>query len=126
MQTHVLSSLILFQEPAYCKLSYFEISKICDFVNSLKKRKKKREREKQRKNKNKKKKKKGMGVGEGEPIKMSDALEEHDGKVTVGGRTITNLRFANTLMLSMKKSKNQRPQLEVSTWTRPAQGIKWR
>ena len=25
---------------------------------------------------------------------MSDALEEHDGKVSIGGRTITNLRFA--------------------------------
>ena len=49
MQTYVLSNLFLFQEPAYCKLSYFEILKICDFVNSLKK--------------------KGMGVGEEEPIK---------------------------------------------------------
>ena len=26
---------------------------------------------------------------------MSDALEEHDGKVSTGGRNITNLRFAN-------------------------------
>ena len=25
---------------------------------------------------------------------MSDALEEHDGQVSLGGRTITNLRFA--------------------------------
>ena len=25
---------------------------------------------------------------------MSDALEEHDGKVSIGGRNITNLRFA--------------------------------
>ena len=25
---------------------------------------------------------------------MSDALEEHNGKVSIGGRTITNLRFA--------------------------------
>ena len=31
------------------------------------------------------------------PLKqiMSDALEEHDGKVSIGGRNITNLRFAN-------------------------------
>ena len=28
---------------------------------------------------------------------MSDALEEHDGKVSIGGRTITNLRFANDI-----------------------------
>ena len=26
---------------------------------------------------------------------MSDALEEHDGKVSIGGRSITNLRFAD-------------------------------
>ena len=26
---------------------------------------------------------------------MSDALEEHDGKVSTGGRTITNLQFAD-------------------------------
>ena len=26
---------------------------------------------------------------------ISDALEEHDGKVSIGGRNITNLRFAN-------------------------------
>ena len=28
---------------------------------------------------------------------MSDALEEHDGKVSIGGRIITNLRFADAL-----------------------------
>ena len=28
---------------------------------------------------------------------MSDALEEHDGKVSIGGRNITNLRFADDL-----------------------------
>ena len=66
----------LFQEPAYCKLSYFEILKICDFVNSLKKKKhtqkKKKKKKLQKKKKKKgeeKKKKKGMGVGEEEPIK---------------------------------------------------------
>ena len=26
---------------------------------------------------------------------MSDALEEHNGKVSIGGRTITNLQFAD-------------------------------
>ena len=55
MQTHFLSNLFLFQEPAYCKLSYFEILKICDFVNSFKK--KKNEKKKKRKKKKKKKKK---------------------------------------------------------------------
>ena len=28
---------------------------------------------------------------------MSDALEEHDGKVSIGGRDITNLRFADDI-----------------------------
>ena len=28
---------------------------------------------------------------------MSDALEEHDGKVSTGGRNITNLRFADDI-----------------------------
>ena len=28
---------------------------------------------------------------------MSDALEEHDGKVSIGGRNITNLRFVDDL-----------------------------
>ena len=28
---------------------------------------------------------------------MSDALEEHDGKVSIGGRHITNLRFADDI-----------------------------
>ena len=28
---------------------------------------------------------------------MSDALEEHDGKVSIGGRTITSRRFADDI-----------------------------
>ena len=28
---------------------------------------------------------------------MSDALEEHDGKVSIGGRTIINLQFAEDI-----------------------------
>ena len=28
---------------------------------------------------------------------MSDALEEHDGKLTMGGRNITNLQFADDI-----------------------------
>ena len=28
---------------------------------------------------------------------MSDALEQHDGKVIIGGRSITNLRFADDI-----------------------------
>ena len=28
---------------------------------------------------------------------MSDVLEEHDGKVSIGGKNITNLRFADDI-----------------------------
>ena len=28
---------------------------------------------------------------------MTDALEDHEGTVSIGGRTITNLRFANDI-----------------------------
>ena len=28
---------------------------------------------------------------------MSDALEEHDGQVSIGGKNITNLRFADDI-----------------------------
>ena len=28
---------------------------------------------------------------------MADALEEHEGKVSIGGRTITSLRFADDI-----------------------------
>ena len=28
---------------------------------------------------------------------MSDALEEHDGQISIGGRNITNLRFADDI-----------------------------
>ena len=28
---------------------------------------------------------------------MSDALDEHDGKVSIGGRNITDLRFADDI-----------------------------
>ena len=37
---------------------------------------------------------------------LSDALEEHDGKLSIGGRTITSLRFADDIDPLLKKSKN--------------------
>ena len=48
---------------------------------------------------------------------MSYALEEHDGKVSIGERTITNLRFANDIDALAEEE-------QVST--RPAQSIKLR
>ena len=40
---------------------------------------------------------------------MSDALEEHDGKVSIGGRNITNLRFADDI----DALAEEEPELEV-------------
>ena len=37
---------------------------------------------------------------------MSDALEEHDGKVSIGGRNITNLRFADDIDALARKSRS--------------------
>ena len=50
---------------------------------------------------------------------MSDALEEHDGKVSIGGRNITNLQFADDIgALAEEKQLKVMPN--------PAQGLRWR
>ena len=38
---------------------------------------------------------------------MSDALEEHDGKVSKGGRNITNLRFADDINALAEEEQEQ-------------------
>ena len=40
---------------------------------------------------------------------MSDALEEHDGKISIGSRTITILQFADHTDALLKKSRNYKP-----------------
>ena len=50
---------------------------------------------------------------------MSDALVEHDGKVSIGGRNITNLRFADDIDALAEEEQ----ELEALV---PAQGIRWR
>ena len=37
---------------------------------------------------------------------ISDALEEHDGKVSMGGRNITNLQFADDIDALAEKSRS--------------------
>ena len=51
---------------------------------------------------------------------MSDALEEHDGKVSIGGRNITNLRFADDIDAQAEEEQ------ELEALVKPAQGIRWR
>ena len=67
---------------------------------------------------------------------MSDALEEHDGKVSIGGRNITNLRFADdidalaeeeqeleALTESLDKSKMEISAEKTKLMTNSANGI---
>ena len=51
---------------------------------------------------------------------MSDALEEHDGKVSIGGRNITNLRFADDIYALAEEEQELEAPVEslVKTCTR--------
>ena len=43
---------------------------------------------------------------------MSDALEEHDGKVSIGDRKITNLRFADDIDALAEEKQELEAQVE--------------
>ena len=49
---------------------------------------------------------------------MSDALEEHDGKVSIGDKNITNLRFADDIAALAEDAQ------ELEDLVEPAQGIR--
>ena len=53
---------------------------------------------------------------------MSDALEEHDGKVNIGGRNITNLRFASDAVAV----KEQELEVLNENLDETCTGVKWR
>ena len=55
---------------------------------------------------------------------ISDALEEHDGKVSIGGRNFTNLRFADDIDALAEEEQELEALVKVST--KPAQSIRWR
>ena len=55
---------------------------------------------------------------------MSDTLEEHDGKVSIGGRTITNLRFANDSDALAEEEEELKAL--IKSLKRPAHVVKWR
>ena len=44
---------------------------------------------------------------------MSDALEEHDGKVSIGGRNITNLRFADDIDALAREEQELEALVEI-------------
>ena len=78
--------------------------------------------------------------------RIMSAPEEHDGKVCIGDRTLTNLRFAEyigavaewetealeALLMTLKWRHNNidapllRRDIMCLLWTKSAQGIKWR
>ena len=53
---------------------------------------------------------------------MSDALEEHGGKVSIGGRNITNLRFVDDIGALAEEEQ----ELETLVESLEVQGIRWR
>ena len=53
---------------------------------------------------------------------MTDALENHEGSVSIGGRTITNLRFADDIDALAGKQG----ELVKLIWIRPQQNMAWR
>ena len=55
---------------------------------------------------------------------ISDALEEHDGKVTIGGRNITNLRFADGI--DALAEEEQELEALVESLDKSAKRIRWR
>ena len=55
---------------------------------------------------------------------MSDALEEHDRKLSIGGRNITNLRFADDIDALAEEKQELEALVEIVE--KPAQGIRWR
>ena len=55
---------------------------------------------------------------------MPDALEQHDGKVSIGGRNITNLRFADDIYGLVEEE--QELEALVESLKKSAQGIRCR
>ena len=55
---------------------------------------------------------------------MSDSLEEHGGKVSICGRNVTNLQFADDE--DALAEEEQELETLVESLDKPAQGIRWR
>ena len=48
---------------------------------------------------------------------MADAMEEHDGKVRIGSRNTTNLRFANDID-ALAEGEQEQVESRIKTYTR--------
>ena len=53
---------------------------------------------------------------------MSGALEEHDGKITIGGRNVPNLRFADDAVAE----KEQELEALIESLDKTCTGVRWR
>ena len=51
---------------------------------------------------------------------MYEALDDHKGSISIGGRLITNFRFANDIVVNTEEEE------EAGVLVEPAQGTKWR
>ena len=56
---------------------------------------------------------------------MSDALEEHDGKVRIGDRNITNLQFADDIEGGLAEEEQELEAL-VENLNKTCTSIRWR
>ena len=51
---------------------------------------------------------------------MCEALDAHEGSVSIGGRLITNFRFADDIVVTAEEEE------EADVLIEPPQGTKWR
>ena len=54
---------------------------------------------------------------------MCDALDEHDGKISIGGKNISNLRFADGI--GALTEEKQELEALVECLNKPAKCIRW-
>ena len=51
---------------------------------------------------------------------MCEALDDHEGSVSIGGQLITNFRFADDIVVNAEEEE------EAGVLIDPSQGTKWR
>ena len=55
---------------------------------------------------------------------MCEALDDHEGSVSIGGRLITNFRFADDIVINAEEKEEAGVLVDFSI--QPPQGTKWR
>ena len=58
---------------------------------------------------------------------MSDALEDHKGSVSIGGRMFINLRFTDDIVVNAEcYSSSDKADDILTVWIQPVHGTRWR